>query len=62
MKVYVVIDYDTIEYAGTSRKAAIRRIRGSSAIWVWEKGEQIGWLEWDSVSKSWKEHFLKKVK
>lgn len=57
MKVYIVMDYDTIEYAGTSKKAALKNVKGSSAIWVWEKGHQIGWIEWDSFSKSWKEHF-----
>jgi hypothetical protein len=54
MKVYVVIDYDCIEYAGTSKKAAQSKVKGDGCVWVWEDGKRVGWLKWDYASKSWK--------
>ena len=53
MKVYVVQVYDTVEYAGTSKKDAIAIVRGGGWVQVWKKGKLVGHLRFVFNKKKW---------
>lgn len=55
MKTYVVMFWDTIEYAGNSLKMAKKTASTQKSIWVWKSGKCVGWIAWDSIKKEWKE-------
>lgn len=56
MKTYIVMDYDVIAYAGNNKKEAQKH---QTTIWVWKGGKQIGYMDYDSFKRVWKEFFYK---
>lgn len=53
MHIYIVQDYDTVVYAGTSRKDAIDKVKGNGIIQVWQGGKLKGWLQYSFHHKKW---------
>ena len=55
MKIYIVQDYDTVVYAGTSIRAAQNVVKGSGTIQVWIKGKYSGFYRHE-FQKGWVLH------
>jgi hypothetical protein len=52
MKTYIVMNYDTIAYAGQSLREAKRHTRGNSSIQIWQRGRYVGYWE-HQFTKGW---------
>lgn len=53
MKVYIIQDYDTVVYAGTSKKDAIAKVKGNGMIQVWHGGKLNCYLKYSFKHKKW---------
>ena len=56
MHIYVVVDYDTIVYAGTNKKDACNKVKGNGWVLIWQNGKHIGYIKYKN--NKWKNEFF----
>ena len=56
MHIYVVVDYDTIVYAGTNKKDACNKVKGNGWVLRWQNGKHIGYIKYKN--NKWKNEFF----
>jgi len=54
-KIYVVMDYDYVAYAGLTLSCAVKHVKGGGGVQVWQDGKLVAMVRYCRSSGGWVE-------